>query len=73
VGDLIDFYSVNIDVREQDLGDRELTPGRHVIRLECVGHNPASSGYKLGVDSVRLRQRWGVKREPLGPVGGVKK
>jgi hypothetical protein len=63
----IDLYSPKIEVREQSLGDLTLPVGEHVIRLECTGKNPLSSGCKLGVDSVRLRQRWAIKRPPLGP------
>ena len=63
----IDFYSPRIEVRERSLGDRELAAGTHVLRLECTGSNPNSTGFKLGVDSVRFRQRWNVKRPPLKP------
>lgn len=62
-----DFFSPEIDVREVQLGDRELAPGRHILRLECTGSNPNSTGFKLGIDAVRLRERWNVKRPPLGP------
>jgi hypothetical protein len=63
----IDFYSPRIEVREQSLGDRELTAGTHVLRLLCTGANPHSTGFKLGVDSIRFRERWKVKRPPLQP------
>jgi hypothetical protein len=63
----IDLYSPKVEVREQSLGDLTLSAGEHVLRFECTGKNPLSSGCKLGVDSVRLRQRWNVKRPPLGP------
>jgi hypothetical protein len=65
VGEQIDFYSTKVDVPEHSLGDQALAPGPHTIRFECVGVNPASKGFKLGVDSVRVRERWNVKREPL--------
>jgi len=32
-------------------------PGKHTVRLECVGKNPQSQGYYLGIESVRLRER----------------
>ena len=32
-------------------------PGRYTLRLECVGKNPASQGYYVGLESVRLRER----------------
>lgn len=57
-----DFYSPEIRVREINLGQRRLSKGTHVLRFECVGQSPASRGTKLGVDSVRLRQRWQIKR-----------
>ncbi len=65
----IDFYSPSVVVKEHGLGDRELEPGKHVIRLECTGRNPLSSGYKLGVDSIRLRKRFPAKRSPPAPPG----
>lgn len=67
VGDPIDFYAPRIEVREHSLGDRELASGEHRIRLECTGMNPNSTGCRLGVDAVRLRERWNIKREPLRP------
>jgi hypothetical protein len=32
-------------------------PGSYTLRLECTGKNPQSSGYFLGIESVRLRER----------------
>ena len=32
-------------------------PGRHVLRLECVGKNTRSEGCFLGLESLRLRER----------------
>ncbi len=61
----VDFYNPKIDVREHSLGDVTLTKGTHTIRLECTGRNASSKGWKLGVDSVRLRERWNVKRPPM--------
>lgn len=67
VGEAFDFYSPKIELIEHSLGDMRLKPGPHTLRLECTGRNSASTGWKLGVDSVRLRHRWNVKREPLKP------
>lgn len=67
VGEAFDFYSPKIELIEHSLGDVRLEPGPHTLRLECTGRNTASTGWKLGVDSVRLRHRWNVKREPLKP------
>ncbi|HPU08055.1 MAG TPA: DUF2961 domain-containing protein [Thermogutta sp.] len=58
-----DFYNPQITIRELNLGQRVLSPGDHVLRFECVGQSPASRGTKLGVDSVRLRERWQLKRK----------
>lgn len=67
VAEELDCYSPRVEVKELALPDRELAAGVHVLRLECIGRNPSSKGWKVGVDSVRLRQRWDVKRPPLGP------
>jgi len=66
-GDPIDCYSPRIEVRQHRLGETPITPGTHTLRLECVGINPNSAGFKLGIDGLRLRERWNVKRPPLGP------
>ena len=60
----VDFYNDTVDVRELNLGQRRLGAGTHTLRFECVGQNGASRGTLLGVDSVRLRQRWDVRRKP---------
>lgn len=57
-----DFYEPEVAVREHALGDRTLANGSHVLRFECAGRNPASKGWKLGVDAVRLRERLTKKR-----------
>jgi len=58
-----DFYNPAVEVRELNLGQRRLSVGQHTIRLECAGARGASRGTKLGIDSVRLRERWNLKRE----------
>jgi hypothetical protein len=65
VGEPVDFYNHTIEVHDQSLGDMALKPGEHTIRFTCTGRNSLSKGWKLGVDSVRLRERWNVKREPI--------
>lgn len=65
----IDFYNESVKVRELNLGQRRLSPGTHTIRLECTGAGGQSHGTKLGIDSVRLRQRWNVKREAPKDLG----
>ena len=66
LGEAVDFYSKNVDVQEIVIAEAGLAPGAHTLTFECVGKNAASTGYKLGVDSVRLRHRTGAKRVPLG-------
>ncbi|MBE3098130.1 MAG: DUF2961 domain-containing protein [Planctomycetes bacterium] len=58
-----DFHNASVQVRELNLGQRRLAVGQHKVRLECLGSRGESKGAKLGIDSVRLRQRWDVMRE----------
>jgi hypothetical protein len=58
----LDLYSKDIEVHDHSLGDHELAAGKHTIRIECIDRNPQSTSRRLGVDSVRLRQRWLTKR-----------
>jgi len=62
VRESVDFYSPIVTLTEINLGSKVWPVGRHTIRLECLGSNSSSTGTKLGVDSVRLRERWNVKR-----------
>jgi len=61
----IDLSGPNLEVRNHYVGSFKLAPGTHTLRLECVGKNPSSKGYFLGLDSVRLRERWLKKRKLL--------
>ena len=45
---------------DRQLGWIDLTRGRHSLTFVCIGKNPASGGYNLGVDNVILA-RTGVK------------
>lgn len=63
VRDRADFYNPQVAVRELNLGSRRLPPGQHTLRFECLGQRDTATGTRLGIDSVRLRQRWDVKRE----------
>lgn len=58
--------SKEVEVREHSLGDLELEPGPHTLGARCTGKNAASTGFKLGIDSVRLRARWDRKRKAPG-------
>lgn len=57
IGSVMDFYSENTDNKEFHLLDFWPEPGKYTLRLECVGKNPRSEGYYLGIESVRLRER----------------
>jgi hypothetical protein len=60
-----DFYSKELAVKDIYFGSYKLSKGKHTIRFECVGRNPFSKGNYLGLDSVRLRERWEKKRKLL--------
>ena len=57
LGGVMDLYSKDIKSHEHHLLDFWPEPGKYKLRLECVGKNSASTGYYLGIESVRLRQR----------------
>ncbi len=57
LGGVIDLYSAEIAGEEVHLLDFWPAPGQYTLRLECVGKNPQSGGYFLGLESVRLRER----------------
>jgi hypothetical protein len=61
-----DLYSKSLSVKDHYLGSLSLKPGKHSLRFEYVGRNPLSKGDCLGLDSVRLRERWLKKRKLLG-------
>ncbi len=57
LGGVMDLYSKDVATREFHLLDFWPEPGKYTLRLECVGRNPLSTDYYLGIESVRLRQR----------------
>jgi hypothetical protein len=61
----MDFYSDQLEVKEIYMGSYALPVGEHTLRFECVGKNPLAKGYCLGLDSIRLRERWKKKRKSL--------
>ena len=61
-----DLFAKTLFVQEHYLGSQTLKAGKHVLRFEGLGKNPLSSGSALGLDSVRLRERWLKKRKFLG-------
>lgn len=60
-----DGYAKIIDVQEITLATDALAAGEHMLRLECTGKSSDSTGFKAGLDSIRLRQRTGAKRPPM--------
>jgi hypothetical protein len=57
IGEPLDLYRPQPDLREFHLLDFWPEPGHYTLRLECTGKNRESTGYNLGVNSVRLRER----------------
>ena len=57
LGGVMDLYSKEILSREYHLLDFWPEPGKYTLRLECVGKSVQSTGYYLGIESVRLRRR----------------
>jgi len=60
-----DFYSPVLKVKDNYLGSFRLARGKHTLRLEGIGRNVLAKGNFLGLDSVRLRERWNKKRKLL--------
>ena len=40
---------------DEKLGWRDVAPGDHTLRFECVGKNAASSGHLLGIDVLLMQ------------------
>jgi len=57
LGRPLDLYAEEGSARIFPLLDFWPDPGRHILRLECVGKNGRSSGYACRVGSVRLLER----------------
>jgi hypothetical protein len=57
LGGVIDLYSAKAASEEVHLLDFWPEPGTYTLRLQCVGKNPQSEGFYLGMESVRLRER----------------
>jgi len=57
LGEPMNLYSPETDVAEFPLLDFWPEPGNYTLRLECTGKAHLSSGYWLGFDSLRLRER----------------
>jgi hypothetical protein len=57
LGKPLDCYDTKVGNQEYHLLDFWPEPGRYTLRLECVGRNPQSAGFYMGIESVRLRER----------------
>jgi len=57
IGRPLDFYNAGSEGWEFPLLDFWPEPGKHTLRLECVGKNPRSGNYALGLEAVRLLER----------------
>jgi hypothetical protein len=57
LGEPLDLYRPGTDLWEFHLMDFWPHPGEYTLRLECTGKNSLSSGYGIGVNSIRLRER----------------
>lgn len=53
VGD-VDSFAPQVDVRQRSLGQRALATGFHEMILTVFARNPASQGWNVGVDALRL-------------------
>lgn len=50
----VDLYSHGLCAREVRIGLVDLAPGEHTLSFECLGRNPVSSAYFLGVDAITI-------------------
>jgi hypothetical protein len=57
IGSPINLYRPEPDLREFHLIDFWPDPGNYTLRLKCVGKDRLSTGYNIGVNSIRLRER----------------
>ncbi len=57
IGSPMDLYAETVIPWEIHLLDFWSDPGSYTLRLECVGKNPHSTGYFLGIHSACLRER----------------
>lgn len=67
-----DFYSGELKIAELNIGQFALSKGWHTIRFECIGKRGESAGTRLGVESVRLRERWNIKRKAPGDINNAR-
>jgi len=56
IGEKMNLYSPNVQIKRMKLGVLELSPGEHTLRFLCQGKSDSSSGYFFGVDGIYLRK-----------------
>ncbi len=54
LGPSVDAYSSAVDAKIVELGQVEFDSRTHVLRLEAVDRNPASTGFSAGIDALVL-------------------
>lgn len=55
IGKPFDAYAPTLSAAEQvELGETEIKAGNNLLTLEAVGRNPASQGFKVGLDFIRV-------------------
>jgi hypothetical protein len=50
--DSADLYGPAVRSKTFDIGTLDLAVGEHALQFECLGKNPSSTGYFLGVDAL---------------------
>jgi hypothetical protein len=53
----INFYSPDVELHEYQYGNWMFEPGEHTVKFVCVGKDPRSRAYSLGIDAICLRER----------------
>lgn len=51
-----DLYNPDVQPRDYRIGFIDLAAGEHALKFECLGKNPDSKGYFLGVDTLVVNQ-----------------
>jgi hypothetical protein len=51
----LDLYSPNVHPVSDKGGTQHIAAGTHILRFECAGKSPESTGYFLGLDAVTSR------------------
>lgn len=52
----LDLYAPTVQPSSFDIGAVDLAAGEHVLKLQCLGKNPNSKGFFLGVDALAVEE-----------------